>query len=361
MLYDEDSGWFQNLIPSFYLKIHNLFLKITSWCRAFLYLSVSPESIQTYCASFFFFFAKGTSSGESCAKLSKLLLFTHSGNMKGRISQSVECSESDFGLESIAPAVWYLHSTYRHTWVSTHKKHSQMQETQIRKHTNTNRHIHTPPLFFYTHANTQSGNLPVHTQQYTFCLFVCLSLCEPARLLIHRSVHQLLWLLCPYIASSCFSPLPFLYPSCPAYHVPTVSLPINAHRAALQWGWRVPRQQAQYRVYRHACTCQPGRVRGGGGREKRKREGGRERAEENERRICWVRQTGRRSATLHIYTQPQVHGNVCTNEYETNMHVHLHDEAKCIDTHIHTRIKAHLYTHTHTNRNMQIATSSCLH
>lgn len=119
--------------------------------------------------------------------------------------------------------------------------------------------------------HTQSGNLPVHTQQYTFCLSVC-----PSINLSHcLCIHQLLWLLCPYIAS-CSSLLPFLYSSCSAYHIPTVSLPINAHRAALQWGWRVPRQQAQYRVYRHACTCQPGRVRGerrGGVRHKMKREG----------------------------------------------------------------------------------------
>lgn len=139
---------------------------------------------------------------------------------------------------------------------------------------------YTLPLFSYTPANTQSGNLPVHTQQYTFCLFVCLSLCEAARLLVHRSVRQLL---CPYIAS-CFSPLPSLYPSHPAYHIPTVSLPINAHRAALQWGWRVPRQQAQYRVYRHACTCQPGRARGRGGwgSEGKEEEGG---GEKEQRRV----------------------------------------------------------------------------
>lgn len=29
----------------------------------------------------------------------------------------------------------------------------------------------------------------MHTQQYTFCLFVCLSLCEPARLLVHGPIH----------------------------------------------------------------------------------------------------------------------------------------------------------------------------
>ncbi len=67
-----------------------------------IFISVSPENIQIHSASFL---ARETSSGESCAKLSKLLLFSHSGNMKGRISQSVEYSESDFGLESFAPAV----------------------------------------------------------------------------------------------------------------------------------------------------------------------------------------------------------------------------------------------------------------
>lgn len=113
-----------------------------------------------------------------------------------------------------------------------------------------------------THTHTQSGNLPLHTQQYAFCLSICPSI----NLSQSLCIHQLLWLLCPYIASR-FSLLLFLYPSCSAYHIPTVSLPINAHRAALQWGWRVPRQQAQYRVYRHACTCQPGRVRGRGGAE----------------------------------------------------------------------------------------------
>lgn len=237
--------------------------------------------------------------------------------MKGSISQSFEYSESEFGLESFALAVWYLHGTYRHTWVSTHKKHSQ---TQIRKHTKANRHS----LFFSTHANTQSGLLPVHTQQHTYS--VCLSLHETATLLFHRSVHQLLLLLCPHIAS-CFSSLPVLYPFRPAYHVPTVSLPINAHRAALQWGWRVPQQQAQYRVYRHACTCQPGRARGRGGdgreggrgRLRRGEKGGGERKSKgewtSERRICWVRQTARRCATLHIHTGRHV--NVCTDGYET--------------------------------------------
>lgn len=91
---------------------------------------------------------------------------------KRRISQSVEYRESFFGLGSFASAAWYQHSTYRHTWVSTHKEHSQTQETQIRKHSNANRHTHTNPC---SPEQTHS-QVSVHTQQCTFCPSIGLSI-----------------------------------------------------------------------------------------------------------------------------------------------------------------------------------------
>ena len=204
----------------------------------------------------------------------------------------------------------YLHGTYRHTWVSTHKEHSQTQETQIRKHTNANRHTHAPPLL--SHTPTHSQVMSVHTQRYTFCLLVC------------RSIHHLLWQL---LSLHCLSLLPFPSPSIhTAYHVLTVSLPINAHRAALQWSWRVPRQQAQYRVYRHACTCQAGRTRlGGGGEGGRGGGGGGEREKESEWRICWVRQTGRLCATMHIYRDIQSLLKRAS-KWNRNRRAHVHNE-----------------------------------
>lgn len=44
----------------------------------------------------------------------------------------------------------------------------------------------------------------------------------------------------------------FLLPIHPAYHIADVSLPINAHRAALQWSWRVPQQQCTLEILQ---TC----------------------------------------------------------------------------------------------------------
>lgn len=81
-------------------------------------------------------------------------------------------AESGFGLDSFASAVWYQHSTYRHTWVSTHKEHSQTQETQIRKHSNANRHTHTNPC---SPEQTHS-QVSVHTQQCTVCPSIGLSI-----------------------------------------------------------------------------------------------------------------------------------------------------------------------------------------
>lgn len=168
--------------------------------------------------------------------------------------------------------------------------------------------IHSPPSPLT--CNTQSGNLCVHTQQYTFCL----SVCPPGILLDCMSIatsigyceHRVLTLPPTSPPNSLFSF--FLYPSHPAYHVPTVSLPINAHRAALQWGWRVPRQQAQYRVYLHACTCQAERKEGRG--------------------ECigeWVEymltQADRTVLCTYIHTDTWLHFhiNVCMSEYERQM------------------------------------------
>lgn len=71
---------------------------------------------------------------------------TTAGISKKRTYQSVEYDELGFGFESFALAAQYQHGTYRHTWVSTHKEHSQTQEAQIRKHSNANRHTHKPLL-----------------------------------------------------------------------------------------------------------------------------------------------------------------------------------------------------------------------
>lgn len=62
--------------------------------------------------------------------------------------------------------------------MSAHKEHSQTQETRICKHTNTNRRTHTRPTRSDTHTLTRSQVMSEHTQQYTFCSFVRLSLCE---------------------------------------------------------------------------------------------------------------------------------------------------------------------------------------
>lgn len=150
----------------------------------------------------------------------KLFLFSYSRNLKGRISQSVEYREPSFGLESFASAAWYQHSTYRHTWVSTHKEHSQTQETQIRKHSNANRHTHTNPC---SPEQTHS-QVSVHTQQCTFCPSIGLSITN-------------------YDSRVLILPLPPPHPT-RNNHIADVSLPINAHRAALQWSWRVPQQQS---------------------------------------------------------------------------------------------------------------------
>lgn len=220
--------------------------------------------------------------------------------MKGRISQSVDYSESDFGLESFAPAVWYVHGTYRCTWVSTHKKSSVKRRRNKSANTLMQTDINSLNLLSHTHAHTthsQVISVCTLSNTHSACMSVPLGTCQTSC----PSVHPLV--IVTSVSLHCLllpspPPLPFLYPSHTAYHVPTVSLPINAHRAALQWGWRVPRQQAQYRVYRHACTCQPGRAKGG----ERGRGRGRERAKESEWRICWVRQSRRRCATLSIYT-----------------------------------------------------------
>ena len=144
-----DATWWQSTFT-----IHNLqikYIKIKCWSFFFFfYIRACPRKDSRY----IFASAEETSSGESCAKLSKLLLFSHSGNMKGRISQSVEYSESDFGWGSFAPAVWYLHGTYRHTWVSTHKKSTVKRRRHKSANTLMQTDIYTLPLFSYTHANT---------------------------------------------------------------------------------------------------------------------------------------------------------------------------------------------------------------
>lgn len=169
--------------------------------------------------------------------------------------KSGEYSESDFGLESFASAVCDICTAH----IGTHEEF-----THTHTYTHTSRHIRTRPAHTHTHTNTstKSGNVCAHTAIHI--LSVCPSVplrtlpVRPSLIVTTVSLYRLL-------ASSCFFSIH------PAYHRPTVSLPINAHRAALQWSWRVPRQQAQYRVYRHACTCQPGRTRlagVGGGRER---------------------------------------------------------------------------------------------
>ncbi len=78
--------------------------------------------------------------------------------------------------------------------------------------------IHTLPLLSRTHTNTQSGNLPVHTQQYTFCLFVSLSVNLPDCLSVGRSVsycHYCVLISPPASPLSLFSILPALHTTYP--------------------------------------------------------------------------------------------------------------------------------------------------
>lgn len=94
-----------------------------------------------------------------------------------------------------------------------------MQETQICKHSNANRHTHT-----------QTPALPnKHTARY----LCTLSSAHSVRPSVYPS------LITTPVSLYCL----FLLPIHPAYHIADVSLPINAHRAALQWSWRVPQQQ----------------------------------------------------------------------------------------------------------------------
>lgn len=124
----------------------------------------------------------------------------------------------------------------------------------------------------HTHSTIYHG---AHSATYMLFLSVCPSL-NPAECLVCASVH-------PHSSVLIQPPSPLstlsLYASRPAYHIPTVSLPINAHRAALQWGWRVPQQQSTVQSLQ-TCMYVPAGRRGisGGGETREERESKGERA-----------------------------------------------------------------------------------
>lgn len=139
---------------------------------------------------------------------------------------------------------------------------------------------------------------------------VCLSFCEPTRLLVRLSVHQFSWLQCPHTASrsSLVSMLPALHTTyplslCQLMHTGLHCSEVGACQSS----------KAQYRVYRHACTCQPGREGWGEGWGR-----GREQRRVSSECVESGRQDG--CATLQMYTETPPHGcvhvnvNVCAND-----------------------------------------------
>lgn len=108
----------------------------------------------------------------------------------------------------------------------------------------------------------------------------------------------------------------------------------------------MPRQQAQYRVYRHACTCQPGRARGrGAGQSEGKEEEGGWGGEREQRRVNreYVESGRQDGGVPHFtYTQPHVHVNVCLNEDEIKGAYTLSEREH--DGHSHSQMhKVHVY------------------
>lgn len=117
--------------------------------------------------------------------------------------------------------------------MSTHKEHSRMQETQIRKHPNANRHTHTNPC---SPEQTHS-QVSVHTQQCTFCPSVGPS--------ITNYDCRVLGLPLPPPRPPRITTQPMS--RCQLMHTELHCSEVGACHSS----------RAQYRVYRHACTCQP--------------------------------------------------------------------------------------------------------
>lgn len=141
-----------------------------------------------------------------------------------------------------------------------------------------------------THTNPCSpeqthSHVSVHTQHCTFCPSIGLSIAN-------------------YDSCVLILPLPPPHPR-PAYHIADVSLPINAHRAALQWSWRVPQQQSTVEILQ-TCMYVPAEqnaVGGGGGTESKGRRAVNMSSQADRTAVCHTGTYSRMKTHVGVYTQ----------------------------------------------------------
>lgn len=106
---------------------------------------------------FFFFFSplhqtdlKSRKKKKSCAELSKLLLFSRTGNMKGRISQSPECTESEFGFYRELCSSRVISARHIHWTHERARAHKRSSVTKKNAQTRTKRGVCCLPVPLWT-------------------------------------------------------------------------------------------------------------------------------------------------------------------------------------------------------------------
>lgn len=87
---------------------------------------------------------------KSCAELSKLLLFSRTGNMKGRISQSPECTESEFGFYRELCSSRVISARHIHWTHERARAHKRSSVTKKNAQTRTKRAVCCLPVPLWT-------------------------------------------------------------------------------------------------------------------------------------------------------------------------------------------------------------------
>lgn len=167
-----------------------------------------------------------------------------------------------------------------------------------------------------TDIHTQTPALPnKHTVRYLCTLSSAQS--------VHPSVYPSL--ITTPVSSHCL----FLLPIHPAYHIADVSLPINAHRAALQWSWRVPQQQSTVQSLQ-TCMYVPAEQNAAG-------EEGRSGTESKGKWAENMSSQADRTAVCHRET--------CSR---TNTHVGVYVQRDFTQMRVNSQTKIPAFTYTHT-------------